>query len=129
MILRDELKQALVIEGAHAGIGQALDRVWLAFEQHALDTHQITGQEDHHDLPTAILGRAGSRNPAGFQQVYRAAFLAGTDQFRALATEGGRSHSLLEYRFATDQQITQLRTVQWITNIRHAVLLFLAQSA
>src|SRR3954449_2259963 len=117
MILRDELKQALVIEEAHEGIGQALDRFRLTFEQHALDTHQITRQEDHHDLSTVILGRAGSRNPAGFQQVYRAAFLAGTDQFRALTAEAGRSHSLLEYRFATDQQITQLQTVQGITNI------------
>src|SRR5215217_7772120 len=102
MIVRDKLKQALVIDRAHAGIGQALDRVWLTFEQHAFEAHEVTGQEDHHDLPTVILGLAGSRNPAGFQQVYRAAFLAGTDQFRALAVEAGRFYSPLEYRFATD---------------------------
>ena len=111
MILRDKLQQALVIDRAHAGIGQALDRVRLTFEQHAFDAHQIAGQENHHDLPTAILGRAGSRNPAGFQQVYRAALLAGTDKHLALAAEVGRSHSLSECRLATDQQITQFRTV------------------
>src|SRR4051812_35185305 len=50
MILRDKLKQALVIEGAHAGIGQALDRVRLTFEQYAFEAHEVTGQEDRHDL-------------------------------------------------------------------------------
>src|SRR5215213_7156277 len=67
MIVRDKLKQALVIDRAHVGIGQALDRVRLTFEQHAFEAHEVTGQEDHHDLPTVILGLAGSRNPAGFQ--------------------------------------------------------------
>ena len=46
MILRDKLQQALVIDRMHAGIGQALDRVWLTFEQHALNAHEVTGQED-----------------------------------------------------------------------------------
>src|SRR3954464_5818456 len=68
VILRDKLKQAFVIDGAHAGMSPALDRLSLTFEQHTSDAHQITGGEDRHDLPTAIFQQAGSRNPAGFQE-------------------------------------------------------------
>ena len=102
-----------MIDRAHPGIGQALDRLRLPLEQHAFDAHQIAGQENHHDLPAAILGRAGSRNPAGLQQVYRAALLAGTDKHLTLAAGAGPALiACLDDRLATDQQITQLRTVQ-----------------
>jgi hypothetical protein len=89
----------------------------LAFEQHALDAHQVAGQENHHDLPTVIFGRAGSRDPAGLQQVDRSAVPAGTDKRLTLTVEAGRPHSLSDYRVTTDQQIAQLRAVQRIINI------------
>src|SRR4051812_11689983 len=59
MIPHHELQHALVIDRAHMCICQAFDRVWLALKQHALDAHQITGQENNDDLPTAVLDQAG----------------------------------------------------------------------
>jgi hypothetical protein len=105
-------------------IAQALDRVGLAFEQHALDADQIAGQENHDDLPAAILDQAGPRDPTGVEQVDRSAVLAGVDQHVALAVTGRRPHSLPNRRFATDQHLAELRTVKRKTNIRHYLLTY-----
>ena len=79
-ILRDKLQQVPMIDHSDMRSGQALDRVRLAFEQHALDAHQIAGQEHHNDLSAPILDNAGACNPAGFEEVDRAALLAGGDK-------------------------------------------------
>src|SRR3954471_9249088 len=100
-------------------IGQTLDRVRLALQQHALNPHQITGQEHDDDLAPAILDNAGPRDPAGFEQVDRSALLAGADKEFALATPDGGPHRLSDRRVAADQQIAELGTVQRKTIIWH----------
>jgi hypothetical protein len=49
MVLGHQLPQLPAIDRPHMRIAQALDRVGLAFEQHALDADQIAGQENHDD--------------------------------------------------------------------------------
>src|SRR3954471_23516005 len=76
-------------------IGQTLDRVRLALQQHALNPHQITGQEHDDDLAPAILDDAGARHPAGFEQVDRSALLAGADKEFAFGDIGIADRSMI----------------------------------
>src|SRR5947208_4648886 len=89
MIPRHKLQQVLVINRAHMCVRQAFDRVRLALKQNALDAHQIAGQENDDNLPTAVLDQAGPRDPPGFQQVDRSALLAGVDQDLSLTPPDG----------------------------------------
>ena len=65
MVLFDEFQQTLVHRLCVPGHRSDIRYIGLALEQHALDAHQITGQEHDDELAAAILDLARARDPAG----------------------------------------------------------------
>ena len=68
------------------------------------------GRKTIDDLPTAILDRAGARNPT-YSSKYTVLLSSPVLTKTSPSRRGRRPHSLPECRLATDQQIAQLRTV------------------